>query len=137
MNVQEYHAVAHKLANRRMKGTPHGDLIKAVVQRLCLKPGVDVIQMNTGALKGIGQDGKERLIRFGYPGMADLFVRVSVGTRCAPRYVVLWMECKIPPDKQSDAQVAFQQQTEKWGDLYRIVRTIEDAQRIIEEVKNA
>ena len=100
-------------------------------------PGVDVISMNTGALKGIGQGGRERLIRYGYPGMADLFVRVSVGTRCAPSSRVLWIELKTSTGKQSDAQVAFQQQAEKWGDLYRVVRTVDDAQQAIEEVKDA
>ena len=133
MNIAEYRAVAHKLAARRGKGTPHGDLIKAVVHRLVLLPGVDVIQMNTGALKAIGQGGKERLVRYGYPGMADLFVRVTVGSRCAPRWDVLWMECKVPPDKQSPAQVAFEQQAGRWGDLYRVVTSVEEAVRAVGE----
>jgi hypothetical protein len=135
LNVREYRDVAHKLANRRMKGTPEGDLKRAVVQQLCLMPGVDVISMNTGALKGIGQGGNERLIRFGFPGMADLFVRVSVGTKCVPRYAVLWIELKTPGKKQSDAQVCFEGQAAKWGDHYRVVRSIEEAELAVREVR--
>ena len=135
MNVREYRDVAHKLAMRRMKGTPEGDLKRSVVQRLCLMQGVDVISMNTGALKGIGQGGKERLIRYGYPGMSDLFVRVSVGTKCEPRYAVLWIELKVKGGKQSPAQVCFEGQAAKWGDHYRVVRSVEEAELAVREVR--
>ena len=135
MNVREYHDVAHKLAMRRTKGTPEGDLKRAVVQRLCLMPGVDVMPMNTGALKGIGQGGKERLIRYGFPGMADLFVRVSIGTKCVPRYAVLWIELKMTGARQSEAQVCFEGQAAKWGDHYRVVRSVEEAELAVREVR--
>jgi len=127
MTAEEYRAVAHRIATRRTKGTPHGDLIKAVVARLVLVPGVEVIQMNTGALRAVGQGGRERLVRYGYPGMADLYVRARSGHV----HRTCWLECKVPPDKQSPAQVAFEQMAQRWGDTYVVVRSVEDALRAV------
>jgi hypothetical protein len=134
MNVTEYRAVARKLAQRRMKGTPEGDLKRAVVQRLCLMQGVDVIRMNTGAT-AIGEGASRRFLKFGFPGMADLFVRVSIGTKCVPRYAVLWIELKMTGARQSAAQVCFEGQAAKWGDHYRVVRSVEEAELAVREVR--
>jgi len=130
MDVKEYREVAHKLANRRAPGTPHGDLIKAIVQGLVLIPGVMVIQHNTGALKGIGAGGRERLIRYGYPGMADLYVRVKPRGGAGP-WRTFWMEIKVAGDTQKPAQVAFQASMEKCGDAYYIIRDVEEALAIV------
>jgi len=134
MTVEEYRKVSHKIASRRSPGTPHGDLIKSIVQNLVLIPGVMVIQHNTGALRGIGQGGKERLIRYGYPGMADLYVRVR------PRggagfWRTIWMECKVAGDTQKPAQVGFQASMEKCGDQYYIIRETEEALAIVRYVR--
>ena len=134
MNVREYHDVAHKLAMRRTKGTPEGDLKRAVVQRLCLMQGVDVIRMNTGATV-IGEGKARRFVKFGFPGMADLFVRVSIGTKCVPRYAVLWIELKVHGARQSAAQVCFEGQAAKWGDHYRVVRSVEEAELAVREAR--
>jgi len=134
MDVKEYREVAHNMANRRTRGTPHGDLIKSIVQNLVLIPGVMVIQHNTGALKGIGAGGRERLIRYGYPGMADLYVRVR------PRggagfWRTIWMECKVGGDHQKPAQVGFQASMEKCGDQYYIIRDREEALAIVRYIR--
>jgi hypothetical protein len=134
VNVREYRDVAHKLATRRTKGTPEGDLKRAVVQRLCMMQGVDVIRMNTGAT-GIGVGKARRFVRYGFPGMADLFCRVSIGTKCVPRYAVLWIELKTPGKRQSPAQVCFEGQAAKWGDHYRVVRSVEEAELAVREVR--
>lgn len=130
MNIPEYRAMAHKLANRRRKGTPHKDLIKAIVQRLVLMRGVVVIQHNTGAL-AVGEGQQRRFVRFGYPGMADLYVRARCVT---PEFVwwrTVWLEVKVPPDVQSTAQVEFERMVVEWGDIYRVVRSVEDAERAV------
>jgi len=134
MNVKEYREVAHKMAARRMKGTPEGDLLKAVMQRICYLPGVDPIRMNTGALMAVGQGGKQRPVKYGYPGMADIYCRVSVGTRCRPRWETLWIELKADSN-QSAAQVAFQEKVERWGDHYTLARDVDDCVNAITYVQ--
>lgn len=125
MDYGEYRDIAHKLAARRSPGTPEGDLLKAVMQRLCYLPGVDPIRMNTGALMAVGQGGKQRPVRYGYPGMADIYCRVFIGTRCRPRWETLWIELKAK-SAQSAAQVAFQEKVERWGDHYILARNVDE-----------
>lgn len=130
MNLKEYREVSHKIANRRTRGTPHGDLLKMVVKRLVLFPGVLVIQHNTGALKGIGAGGRERLIRYGYPGMADLYVRVR--PKALGVWRTIWMEIKVGGDSQRPDQVAFQESMERCGDMYYIIRDADTAVHIVD-----
>ena len=126
MNLREYRAAASLLAARHK--TPESALKDQVMAALVRLPGVDVIRMNTGQANHGG-----RRVRYGYPGMADLFVRVR-GPKCSP-YRVLWIELKAGT-KQSDAQAAFQQQAEQWGDRYIMATSVDDVLREL-EVTNA
>lgn len=124
MNIKEYRAAASLLAARHK--TPESALKDQVMAALIRLPGIDVIRMNTGQANMGG-----RRVKFGYPGIADLFVRVR-GPKCQV-HGVLWIELKAGT-KQSEAQIAFQQQAEKWGDRYIVAKSVDDVLDALEEI---
>ena len=51
----------------------------------------------------------------------------------SPAHGVLWIELKAGT-KQSDAQIAFQQQAEKWGDRYIVAKSVDDVLDALEVI---
>jgi len=80
--------------------------------------------MNTGAGLFSNATGKQRFVRFGERGMADIlaFTKDSV----------IWCECKGSTGKQSEHQKNFQQEVEAYGHIYIIARSIEDIMPLFE-----
>lgn len=75
-----------------------------------------------------------RLIQTGlYPGCADLCIihRVSQYT-VLPVLITLFVEVKTPDGKQSPKQKSFQEHCKNMRVGYYVVRSLEEAQRIIE-----
>jgi len=116
--IKKYRDVAHKIAAQNL--TPEAILKSQVVALLVRMPGVDVLRMNVGVANHGG-----RKVRYLYPGVADLMVRVRKN-KCGP-WRTVWIELKAKDGRQSEAQIAFQQQIEIWGDTYVVVRSVEDA----------
>jgi len=96
---------------------PEKSVQKAIIDYLTLRR-VWVVRMNTGAIVS-EYKGKTRLHKYGYPGMADLYVRT-------PSSVTLWIECKSSIGKQSDLQRQFQMRVETLGDIYVLARSVDD-----------
>jgi len=123
VNLRDYRAAAHLLAQRHK--TPESSLLSEVLALLCRLPGVQAIRMNTGmAIHG------GRKVRYGYQGMADVMVRVRKN-KCES-WRTVWIELKAKDGRQSDAQIAFQQQTEAWGDRYVLARSVDDVLNALE-----
>ena len=75
--------------------------------------------------------GKSRFMRFGVAGQADIlaFPRgwCSCGHgACKQRITPTWLEIKAEKGKQSELQRSFQQQVEREGHRYLIVRDLQE-----------
>jgi len=127
MDAKEYRDTAHRLAKRHR--TPESALKDEITELLVRLPGVDMIRMNTGQASFGG-----RKVRYGYPGMADIYCRVRCGTRCIPRWATLWIELKAGT-KQRDAQLAFEQKVLGWGDWYAVVEDVGDCLKVVEGIR--
>jgi hypothetical protein len=94
-------------------------------------------RMNTGAIGGTHK-GKQRFVRFGVVGMADILAfRVQhrgvgdQGNWCSFTEITpLWIECKTATGKQSEHQKSFQKQVEEHGHKYIVARGIEDVENL-------
>ena len=127
MDAKEYREVAHKIARRHK--TPESALKDEITALLVRMPGVDMIRMNTGQASYGG-----RKVRYGYPGMADIYCRVRCGTRCNPRWATLWIELKAGT-KQREAQIAFEQKVILWGDWYALIEDVGDCMKVVEGIR--
>lgn len=98
------------------------DIPEAVLQRLVIArlnelPGVRVWRFNVGAFR----DARGRTYRFGVPGQAD------VGGLMAPSGRTLQVELKSRTGRQTPEQRAWQLETERYGGLYVLARSLPDA----------
>ena len=101
------------------------DLIKAIIESLRQRGDVVVWRQNTGAA-AIGS----RFVRFGRPGCADISgMMVGTGRRVE-------LEVKTPRGKISQHQAAFGELVADCGGVYAVVRSVEDANRVITEARN-
>ena len=66
-------------------------------------------------------------IRIGIPGKSDLTLFTKNGE-------TIFIEIKTPEGRQSKAQKHFQEVMESYGFRYIILRSLDDAKRLIEEV---
>lgn len=64
--------------------------------------------------------GKNRMIRYGVAGMADILAFPQW------RDTPVWLEVKSATGKQSDIQKSFQEQVEREEHKYAVVRSIDD-----------
>ena len=107
---------------------PEKAVLSQVLQYLRLKKCL-CYRMNTGAT--VSQyKGKNRLIRFGVSGMADVlaFTKDSV----------MWIEAKASSGgKQSDHQKAFQKEVESFGHIYILARSVDDVMALFERREDA
>jgi hypothetical protein len=70
-----------------------------------------------------------RIVKFGTPGAADLSGILEDGRR-------IEIEVKTATGRQSEQQKRFQAMIEKFNGIYILARSIEDAERGIENAKN-
>lgn len=124
------------------------DVLRTVLDLLAVKK-IWHRRMNTGAVKAEG-----RFFRFGSVGMADALAlpKSPCGAGCCPRPaeeddavlwelrhcqaqhpVPLWIECKSPGGRQSEAQRAFQAEVEAEGHSYLLVSDIDDLAAFLRE----
>lgn len=102
--------------------TAERDIQREILLALGRMERVRAFRLNVGFAK----DRRGRGVRFGVPGMADILVLVG------PRY--LWLEVKIPSGRQSPEQRAFESMVSELGGAYRLVRSVEEALRAVEEM---
>jgi hypothetical protein len=113
-----------------MSKTPEGQVLASIMEYLAVRK-VLAFRMNTGAVKT-----ESRFFRFGTPGMADILAfpekAYSDGADGIWRLPhPLWLECKTPKGKQSEAQKSFQAMVEWEGHTYAVVRSIEDVEALL------
>ena len=101
-------------------------VLSQVLQYLRLKKCL-CYRMNTGAGIFSNANGKQRFVKFGHPGMADILAFTKQST--------IWAECKGTGGKQSENQKAFQKEVEAYGHIYIVAHGIEDVQSLFEEGK--
>lgn len=94
------------------------------------------VRMNSGAMFG-SHKGKSWAVRFGRKGMADILALNRFYDPHSMRFSVwafrpLWIECKLPGQKQSPEQVAFQAEVESEGHKYVIANSWEDVLAVLE-----
>jgi hypothetical protein len=106
---------------------------RAILDWLAAK-GILAFRMNTGAIKSTYK-GKDRFMRFGTPGMADVLVFEVAYYPFGPNHggfnKVMWLEVKTATGKQSELQKSFQAQVESHGHRYIICRSVEDVEKAL------
>lgn len=101
-----------------------------------LTPGILLALCGTGEVLlernnvGMAKMQNGSVIKFGVgnPGGAD-YVGVYRGR-------ALYVEIKTPTGRQSPAQRQYQQKVERHGAIYRVVRSIDDAQALLNELRS-
>ena len=95
---------------------------------------VFAVRMNSGARFG-ETNGKKWAIHMHAPGTADILAFVQVNPRAGkPQFwptKAVWLEVKDAKGKQSDLQKSFQEQVEREGHIYRLVRSIDDVKEAL------
>jgi hypothetical protein len=97
-----------------------GAIQKAILQYLQLKRYFHW-RNNTGASIMQNANGKKRFMRFGTEGSPDIFV-IYQGR-------IYGLEVKDKA-KQSESQMKFQQDMERVGGIYAVVRSLEDVKSL-------
>lgn len=100
-----------------LPGLSEAEILQTILNYLTLKR-IFHFRNNTGAIAA-SYKGKERFIRFGTPGNADIIL-------CHEgRFIAL--EVKSPQGKQSDTQKIFEANLRQAGGYYFICRSLDDA----------
>lgn len=100
-----------------MKNT-ETQLVKACLQWLHLE-GYFAYRSNSGAMQVRKPDGQFRFVRFGTPGLADITGMLRSGR-------ALYVECKLPGNRQTMAQKNFQYEVGMSGGLYVLTYSLDD-----------
>jgi len=82
-------------------------------------------RMNSGAVTAT-HNGKSRMVRYGSPGMADIFCTYQETGSGYDMAIPVWIEVKAPKGKQSDLQMEFESEVEASGHLYLVARSLDD-----------
>jgi hypothetical protein len=111
--------------------TPEGQILKACLDYLAARH-IFAMRMSVGGLR----DSTGRTVRFGVRGMADILAlpKEINGFGCyesmeyqeVEQIEPLWIECKAAKGEQSPLQKSFQEQVEREGHRYVIIRSIDD-----------
>lgn len=92
-------------------------------------------RQNVGKASPIGQP--ERVLRYGLDGAADIS---GIAATCCPNCGHgplggrIELEVKRPGEKPSDDQVRYQRMIERYGGVYVVVRSEEEAEAVMAEV---
>lgn len=108
-----------KQSELRARDIPEREVVKFVMNTLEYNPNIRIWRRNTGALSA---DHGKRFIRFGVPGMSDLFgiigyIRCPKCGRLTGRGVHLEIECKRYGGKLSQAQKDYLATVENLGGI--------------------
>lgn len=106
-----------------MPKTKESDVVGSVLETLGRRPDLcRVWRQNTGCLR----DCWGRPVRFGCVGAGDISGLLIDGRR-------LEIECKSTTGKQRPEQEAFQAMIQRFGGVYLLVRSVEEAVRGVED----
>ena len=87
-------------------------------------------RMNTGAIKV-----DKRFFRYGSVGMADILCTPMKWEGMIGEHpVVVWIECKSPTGKQSQAQLRFMDEVREEGHYYILASSIEAVEEALKEI---
>jgi len=108
---------------------------RAILGYLCARR-ILAFRMQTGAHVAENK-GRQRLIRYGAPGMADVLAfpltAVGAGGVVIEGIMPLWIECKSAKGQQTPAQLSFQKIVEDNGHAYIVARSIDDVEKWLKE----
>jgi hypothetical protein len=105
---------------------------KAILDYLAARH-ILAFRMNTGAIAG-EYNGKQRFMRFGVVGMADILafpIKCDASTGHMVKQLIFWIEVKTATGKQSEHQKSFQRQVEEHGHIYIVARSIDDVKAVL------
>jgi hypothetical protein len=94
------------------------EIKRDILVRLGSRADIRIWNNPTGVARSV--DGEERVMRFGVPGQADLTGVLPGGRR-------LELEVKTPVGRQSEQQRKFEAMVRRFGGLYLLVRSSDDA----------
>jgi hypothetical protein len=77
-------------------------------------------RMNSGATRMNG-----RVVYYGAKGLPDIFARTHAGS-------IIWIEVKADKGKQNDDQKTWQEDAERFGDVYILARSLDDVRALFE-----
>lgn len=97
-------------------------LVAEVLIALGARADCRVWRSNSGVAKNRATGA---FVRFGVPGQGDVSGILRGGRR-------LEIELKTPRGRQSEEQLAFQQMIERFGGLYVLARSVDDAVAAVE-----
>jgi len=121
-------------------------LVKAILST-CQRPHIRLFRNNTGAVFPVGVGGKTRCVRYGLaPGSSDIIGWKTINSSGEHYAVFVAIECKSPtalkprnPKSKSGkktlahwiAQEKFLKDVAEAGGISGIVRTVEEAKRLL------
>ena len=105
------------------------DVLRVILHYLTLRK-VWHRRINSGGAMLAGHRGKGQFVRFGAPGMPDILARGTNGA-------VIWIEVKSPTGKQTEDQRKWQEDMERFGDIYVLARSVTDVSALFEGRTNA
>lgn len=98
----------------------------AILRYLEVSPRVAWAQrMNTGAIKIPAPSGKDRFLRFGFPGCPDILGQMTDGR-------LLAIEVKSPSGRATEAQAAFLALVATHGGVAVLARSLDDLTPFLE-----
>ena len=94
------------------------------------------MRVNTGAVVS-EHNGKKRMFRFGMAGAADILCSVRQARYSGDSWYTawLWLEVKAPKGVQSPSQIRFMDEVRAEGHYYAVVRSIEDVEAVLKEIR--
>ena len=102
----------------------------AILRYLAISPRVAWAErMNTGAVKIPVANGRDRFLRFGFPGCPDILGQLTDGR-------LLAIEVKSPTGRPSEAQSAFLALVAKNKGVSLIARSVDDIMSVFEKEYN-
>lgn len=102
----------------------------AILRYLAISPRVAWAErMNTGAIKIPVANGRDRFLRFGFPGCPDILGQLTDGR-------LLAIEVKSPTGRATEAQGAFLALVAKNKGVSLIARSVDDIMSVFEKEYN-
>lgn len=105
------------------------EIQRCILDYLATK-GVLAFRMNTGAMAA-QHNGRQRFMRFGIPGMADILAFEETIPFSSTHPV--WIEVKSITGKQSELQKSFEKQVKDHGHTYILARSVGDVISYLED----
>ncbi len=102
----------------------------AILRYLAISPRVAwARRMNTGAIKIPAANGRDRFVRFGFPGCSDILGQMRDGR-------LLCVEVKSPTGRATDEQRAFLALVAANGGVSVLARSVDDVVDAIDKAYN-